>query len=467
MKKLFSFKSMILLCVIAAVLISIPPGCKRDKASLIQQKDDISSKVANIKKWWEKRQINNSSGQDEVLSRIPDNMTIQSYWRSQFQNGIPKWSEARVFTVNDETIYEVPFQFPDDLVFLNDKPDAPPQYYLTGKAGSTQSYKTSQTYLVVKEKPGTTNVAEIMCVVLDNPYVKILDSIGTSYPTIRIDNVYPAPNNLGEFSGSVKFYDLEGVQLLEESFLSGSLNDYIQYGRCNFPVTPSPNLPTTRTYSVCKWTYVYQQNCGPEAGCTDWVLIGIIFNGCETITVPDSPLINLGNSGGTDGSGPGGGHSGPPPPPIQAQVPVPHAQLRGNYTWKAVGDAKYCQIRNLGATFVKLNSNIPPQTIVLGLVCIEIPKHYAQTDAEFNEFVNRAYNRAVDKVLSLLNNANPYLLAGTSSAIEPKFKQFFRDYLVDQPYTDLYNATITYHNGCLGQIPISEPKYGPPLQQPF
>jgi hypothetical protein len=265
MKKLLSLRNAILLCTIAALIICFPIACKREKA-LTQQQEGFSQKIANIKTWWETRKKVETSNSSEILSRIPDSMTIQTYWQSQFQNGLPKWSDARVFTINDETVYEIPFQFPDDLVLLNDKPDAPPQYYLTGKAESNEDYKTSHTYLIVKERAGFDNVAEIMCVVLDNPYVKFLDSIGTGYPDIRVNNVYPAPNNLGEFTGSVKFYDLEGVQILEEGYLNGSLNDYIQYGRSNFPVSPTPTLPTTRTYSVCRWTYVYQQVCGADAG---------------------------------------------------------------------------------------------------------------------------------------------------------------------------------------------------------
>jgi hypothetical protein len=139
MKKLSSRKSAILLCTITALIIFFPLACKRDTIPLTQQTENLSSKVANIKNWWETRKTVSAQNQTEILSRIPDSMTIQTYWQSQFQNGIPKWSDARVLTVNDETIYEIPFQFPDDLVFLNDKPDAPFQYYLTGKAGSAQS----------------------------------------------------------------------------------------------------------------------------------------------------------------------------------------------------------------------------------------------------------------------------------------------------------------------------------------
>jgi hypothetical protein len=302
-----------------------------------------------------------------------------------------------------------------------------------------------------------------MCVVLDNPYVQFLDSISSGYSFIRIDNVYPAPNNVGTFSGSVKFYDLNGVQLLEESYLHGSLNDYIQYGRSNFPVTPSPNLPTTRTYSVCKWTYVYQQNCGPDAGCTDWILIGIIFNGCETITVPDSPpLILPPNSGGTDGSGGGSPYSAPPV--INQDPAIPNADLCSKYIWKRVGDGHTAQIRNLGARFkyTRTDGSFYYQDIILGWVCVVYPKWVTDKGYNITGFVNSAFNRAKNKVLDELNL---HLLPGTSSAIQPRFKYLMAKYINETEEIYVEKATIAYHNGCEGNIPVSQPKWCPPNTQ--
>lgn len=264
MKTLFTLRGSILVCVAASLIIYVSIACKRKKSLFTQQENSLSSNVTKIKNWWDNRRKTIDPNQSQILSRVPDGVSIQNYWQNQFQNGIPKWSDVRVSTVNDETIYEVPFEFPDNLILLNDKPDAPPQFYITSKNGANAPYKTSHTYLIVKEKPGTANVAEIMCIVLDNSYIKILDSIATGYPTVRITNVYPAPNNLGEFTGSVKFYDLDGLQILDEGYVSGSLQDYVQYGRCNFLITPVPNLPTIRMYSVCKWTTLVHDLSIPE-----------------------------------------------------------------------------------------------------------------------------------------------------------------------------------------------------------
>lgn len=463
MRKLLSVRSALLLCVISLGCIYLILGCNREKVLSDKTSLKLSTKIANIKNWWESHKPL-TTAQENTLSRLPDGAIMQTYWRSQFQNGIPKWSDARIYTINDETIYEVPFEFPDNLIFLNEKPDASPQYYITGKPGSNSAYKTSQTYLVIKEKPGTTNVAEIMCVVLDNSYVKLLDSVIANYPTIHISNVYPAPNNLEEFTGSIKFYDLNGSQILEEGYVAGTLRDYIQYGRCTFPITPVPGLPTTRTYSVCKWTYVYQQNCGPEAGCTDWILIGVIFNGCETITIPDSPPVLLPGGGGDGTDGAGGGQSFPTAPVVQQDPAIPNADLCGRYTWQRLGDGHTAQIKNLGARFryTRSDGSFYYQDIILGWVCVVYPKWVTDRGYDISGFVNDAFNKAKRRVL---RDLELHLLPGTSSAIQPRFKELMTRYISETEEIYVEKASIAYHNGCEGNVPVSQPKWCPPATQ--
>jgi hypothetical protein len=459
MKKLLLLRGVAALFLGLVLAFCLPTACKRDKDLLSTKLDGVSVKVDGIRKWWQNRKINEPPGPAEVSSRIPVNLTIQDYWRLQFQNGIPKWSDARVFTIGDENIYEVPFQFPDNLVLLNDKPDAAPQLFFTEKEGSGEIFKTSRTYLVVKEKHGVPTVAEIMCVVLHNPYVRVLDSLNMPYPEIHINNLYPSVNNIGEFSGSVKFFNTDGRQLLEEGFTNGILADYVQYGQCNFLITPTPALETTRTYQVCTWTYVYQQNCAPDAGCTDWELIGVIFNGCQTIVTPDSPPVILTPF---DGAG-GGGGSYPEPPSIEQNLPIPNADLCGKYIWKRVGASHTAQIKNLGVEFVWTGSNGSSysQSVILGWVCVEYPKWVSDQGYDISGFVNRAYNLAKWKVLSELNTN---VLPGASAAIQSRFKLLMTTYINETGAIHVGGASIAYHNGCAGDVPVSQPRWCPPVQ---
>lgn len=446
--------SLLAVTISIGLVILLLGGCSKSPAIDTQVQEVSKIDIQKLKNWWAgtKTQFNRTTQQMD--SRIPDTMTIQNYWRSQFLEGIPKWSSVKSFTNGQETIYEMPFELPDNLIMLNEKPDASPQLYITGKAGSNVAMRPSQTYLVIKEQPGVPIVAEVMWVVLNNSYMEVLDSTGAAYPDVRINHVYPSPNNLDAFSGNVKFYTLDGVQLLEQGFNNGVLNDYIEYADCAFSITPHPNLSTTRMYTVCTYTYIYQQNCGPDAGCTDWELIGINYNGCETIITPDSPPVSLGSGSG----GGNGGNANPPPPPIHNVQIRPGARLCGNYKWKNVGEAVYAQIRNLGATAAPRNPGGGiPQTFTLGLTCVYFPKWYVTYGFDITEFVNRAYNKAAERMQNELNTG---ALPPSAAILHPKFEEYMRFYLKNHPDGSYHaNATIIFRNGCDGPIPVSEPKW--------
>lgn len=432
--------------------------CKREQ-QLQKTTSTATDKLANLQAWWRNLKTPFSPYSDN-LSRIPDTTTITNYWRGQFQNGVPKWSNAVTHTLNGETIHEVPFQFPDNLVLMDDKPDSPVQPYLSGKTTSGASGKVSEAYLVVKERPGRDYVAEIMIVALHNSLIKQLDSVGSLYPTLHLANVYPAVGNTGEFTGSVKFYDLSGVQILQQGYNGGALVEYIAFGNTapNFPITPTPNLPTTRSYQICSYTYVYQQNCAPDAGCTDWELIAVMFNGCQTIVVPDSPPVPYPGITPTIG---GGGFTNPPPPNIEQNPPIPNADLCGKYSWKKVGDSHTAQIRNMGAIFNYTSSNggSSNQTIVMGWICVTYPSWVVHQGYDLNKFVNKAFNEAKWTVLFELSHN---LLPGSSAAILPRFKQLMTRYISETGDVYIGGASISYHNGCFGDIPVSQPKWCAP-----
>jgi hypothetical protein len=293
--------------------------------------------------------------------------------------------------------------------------------------------------------------------------IQQLDSIGADYSFLHINNVYPSTSNTGSFTGSVKFFDLDGVQKLQESYSNGALMDYLSYGKIpsSFSMTPQPQFDMMRSYQICTYTYVYQQNCAPDAGCTDWILIGVYFNGCETIVLPSSPPTMPPTTG--DGGSGGGGGIVVLPPTIQPQEPIPHGQLCGRLKWTMVGAAHYCQIRNFGAVYVKDNWSIPPQYVVLGLTCVEIPKTYSNQGYDITEFVFYAYRKTNEVIEWELENNKLY---PGSAFIELRFKDLFRYYLVNQPNNFKVNgATATFHNGCSGSgIAITEPKYCAPTR---
>lgn len=448
-----------LFALVVTIAWCIPLACKR--TSIEKQHEQISAaSIAQLEKWWVNLKARKSETA-EILSRIPAGMTIQEYWRSQFQNGVPKWNSATVYTLNGETVYEVPFEFPDNIIMMDQKPDGNVQPFISAYGSPGKSGKPSQSHLVVKPQASHDTLAEIMTVVLQDDFIEQLDSIGANYPFLHINHVYPSTSNTVFFTGSVKFFDLDGVQKLQQGYSNGALIDYLAYGKVPsaFSMTHQPLFNMMRSYQVCTYTYVYQQNCSPDAGCTDWILIGVYFNGCETIVLPSSPPAMPPTTGTSTG---GGGGIFVSPPVIQPQEPIPNAKLCGGYKWTMVGSAHYTQIRNFGAMFVKTGSTISPQHVVLGLTCIEIPKQYSNQGHDITGFVNYAYNKTVDIILDELDrNALP----GGSSFIELRFKALFRKYLVEQPNVNVWGATATFHNGCLGTpgVGVSEPKYCAPI----
>lgn len=359
--------------------------------------------------------------------------------------------EATEYNISGETVYEVPFDMPDALQYLNIKDTSMIQPYL--------SHKVSSTYLIVKERPGQGNLAEVMIVVPNIEYLIRLDSLNLTPAPVHITNVYKSYSSLGDFSGSVKFFTVNGVQMLEEAYVNGVIQGYVRYKgtQSGFELAVTPTLARMMTVTVCSYTYEYQQICG-SAGCGEWVLIGVKNNGCSSWVVDDGVNGPIGGSGGGGGGGGGTVTTGPPTPTDAAIGPKPNTTLCGGYTWKKVGDAQYTQIRNVGATFVHSQSGVAIVSM-LGTICVGIPDIYRAQGNDITGFINTAFGRATDKIVSELNNNT---LAGADGPIKVRFKELMLEYLVYQPGQQLYGASMLINEGC-GQagvnIPYNLPKY--------
>ncbi|SIN95685.1 hypothetical protein [Chitinophaga niabensis] len=446
MKKILNRRNLLAIPVIAIIISLVIIACQRDKKSIEKNVEvTTQSQIHKIKKWWDESKSNQSmQGAQTTLSKIPGNTTPQSYWQTQFQAAVPRWNTATVHQINGVTIYEMPLDFPDELQLLNFKPGEEPHPYLSGR--------TSTAYLIVKEQPGHQNIAEVMWVVPNNDYIHMLDSLFRPIPEIHITNVYDNYNGLSDFTGSVKFFNLNGVQLLEEAYVNGAIEGYVKFkGKGSaFQFATPPTLARMMTVTVCTYTYIYQQVCSPEGGCTEWELIAVQFNGCDTWVLDDG--INIGGGGGTV--------SAPSAPPTVAASIKPGAKLCGNYTWKVVGAAYYAQIKNFGASFVKAGE--PIITVNLGLACVEFPKYLVNAGHDITGFVNTAYNRTVDQITAELNSGT---LPPGDLGVRNRFKQLMQQYLVNQMFgVSATGATILFNEGCGGSgtnIPISEPKYCP------
>jgi hypothetical protein len=356
---------LIYVTVFVFVFSGLFSSCKKDdKADL---KKEVSS-VSEIRAWWEKQKkedggenagaaVANSAPLPVLLSANNGAKEGAAFWAGQFENGSPQWNQARTFEIGGATIYEVPFIFPGDMQLFEDY-IAPSDY--PGVVPLPGLYRpTSKTYLLIKEQSGAPTVAEFMSTVITWDYMAALDNSGRSFPVVHITNVFPAMNGLGDFTGSIKFYDEKGNQRLEEKYGNGSLVQYLEYGEVAsaFLMNPAPNiLPILSIQTYCTTTYYSFSFTGLDGIPT---VLGWKSTNCYSIG--DGGAGSGGAGGGTGGGGSprGGGGPGanytPPPAPTIGPINNPLGACPENFTFVIVTDNGGWQtagIANLSFSFV-------------------------------------------------------------------------------------------------------------------
>jgi hypothetical protein len=337
---------LIYVTVFVFVFSGLFSSCKKDdKADL---KKEVSS-VSEIRAWWEKHKkedggenagaaVANSAPLPVLLSANNGAKDGAAFWAGQFENGSPQWNQARTFEIGGATIYEVPFIFPGDMQLFEDY-IAPSDY--PGVVPLPGLYRpTSKTYLLIKEQSGVPTVAEFMSTIITWDYMAALDNSGRSFPVVHIANVFPAMNGLGDFTGSIKFYDEKGNQRLEEKYGNGSLVQYLEYGDVAsvFLMNPAPNiLPILSIQTYCTTTYYSFSFTG-----LDGIPTVLGWKSTNCYSMGDGGAGTGGAGGGTGGGGSprGGGGPGanytPPPAPTINPIIKPLGACPQNFTFVPV-----------------------------------------------------------------------------------------------------------------------------------
>jgi hypothetical protein len=257
---------------------------------------------------------------------------------------------------------------------------------------------------------GLPNEAEFMSTVITWDYMAELDNSGRGFPVIHIDNVFPSLTGLGDFTGSIKFYDIKGNQRLEEKYGSGTLVQYLEYGdiASAFLMNPAPNiLPILWVTTYCTTTYVSWSETGPDG---IPILHGYSYLNCW--------FMETGGGGGGTGGGTGGGgdprrgggggaNYTPPPAPVINPILNPLGSCPQNFTFVPVTNEDLWQEAALTNIYtdVLMKSRLSDKTnlehLNIKLLYFGLPKYNSErkllyTDREAAALASQAINKAED-----------------------------------------------------------------------
>jgi hypothetical protein len=407
-----------LICIAAFAFVFsfVTISCKKEEKVGI--KKEFSS-IAEIRSWWEnhKKEVSNNNNSAAITGSVAQPVSLSAnngakdgatFWSGQFENGTPQWNQARTFQIGGATIYEVPFVFPGDMQMFEDY-ISPSDY--PGIVPLPSLYRpTSKTNLLIKQQAGLPNEAEFMSTVITWDYMAALDNSGRGFPVIHIDNVYPSLSGLGDFTGSIKFYDVKGNQRLEEKYGEGALVQYLEYGEIAsaFLMNPAPNiLPILSVTTYCTTTYVSVTETGPDG---NPIVYGYSYLNCWFI---ESGGSGIGSGGGTGGGGDprrgggGGATYTPPPAPTINPINKPLGPCPQNFTFVAVSTNNLWQeaaLTNIYSDILmksRLENDVKLQHLTIDLLYFGLPKYNSEgkllyTDREAADLASRALDKAED-----------------------------------------------------------------------
>jgi hypothetical protein len=243
-----------------------------------------------LKSWFDKTWPNSVNAQITARGEYSDTIPWD-FVADRLRKIEPDWTMGRGFQYNGFTLYEVPVNIEDDMIFR-----APPADVNTDIDTLSDQYPGSISYLIVKEA-GQERYGEVMTIIPTYEFLQI-HGFDVRSINLHVNSVYQSDNIGLDFSGRIIFHDQSGRLVREMTYVRGALT----YINRHDPGDLIGILPSNlyRAAAPCEVYSVFWRECNTVIidgdaiweTCTPWTQIG-------TYQVGD-----CGTSGG-NGNGPG------------------------------------------------------------------------------------------------------------------------------------------------------------------